>query len=74
MSGKFSDIRRTPRLVAWSALMREVGVLAKCKGENESYLIVAWSFVVLSDDERSKVEESNLSGGCVRVRAPAFVA
>jgi hypothetical protein len=48
-----SDVRRTPRLVAWSALMREVGILAEGKGENQSYLtgvrretprFVAWWF------------------------------
>ena len=50
-----------------------MGVLAEGKGENESYLIVAWSFVCLLDDERSKVKEGNLSGGCTCVRAPAFV-
>ena len=54
--------------------MREVGVLSKGEGENESYLIVAWLFVGLSDDERSKVKESDLSGGCARVRAPTVVA
>ena len=33
-----SDVRRTSRFVAWSALMREVGILAEGKGENQSYL------------------------------------
>ena len=83
LSGLSSDVFRTPRLVAWLALMREVGVLAKGKGRNQSYLagvrretprFVAWWFACLLDDERSKVEESNLSGGCACVRAPAFVA
>ena len=36
MSGKLSDVRRTPRLVAWPALMREVGIHAEGKGENSS--------------------------------------
>ena len=80
-SGSSSDVRWTPRLVAWSALMREVGIHAEGVGENQSYLtgvqretprFVAWWFKVL-DDERSKVDESNLSGGCARVRTPTFV-
>ena len=33
MSGELSDVRRTPRLVAWLALMREVGIHAEGKGE-----------------------------------------
>ncbi len=36
MSGELSDVRWTPRLVAWLALMQEVGFLAKGKGENLS--------------------------------------
>ena len=71
-SGSSSELLR---LIAWEELMREVGVLAEGEGENsKSYLIVAWFFVGLSDDEMSKVEESDLSGGCVCVLAPAFVA
>ena len=35
-SGLSSDVRWTPRLVAWLALMQEVGFLAKGKGENSS--------------------------------------
>ena len=35
-SGEFSDVRRTPRLVVWSALMQEVGFHAEGEGENSS--------------------------------------
>ncbi len=82
LSGLLSDVCRTPRLVVWLALMREVGVLAEGKGRNQSYLagvrretprFVAWWFVCLLEHKRSKVEESNLSGGCACVQAPAFV-
>ena len=38
LSSYLSDVRRTSRLVTWSALMREVVILAKGKGENQSYL------------------------------------
>ena len=73
-SSSLSDVCRTPRLVAWSALMREVGVLDKGEGENKSYLIVAWLFECLSYFEGSKVNKSNVSGGCARVRVPTVVA
>ena len=76
-----SDVCRTPRLVAWSALMREVGVLAKGKGENSSNgsgvcrktlrLVVrlfGW-FLVL---EGSKIDGSDSTGG--RMMAPRVVA
>ena len=81
-SSDLADVRRTPRFVAWSALMQEVGFLAKGEGENQSYLagvrretlrFVAWWFKFL-DLERSKVDESNFFGSCARVRAPTFVA
>jgi hypothetical protein len=54
--------------------MREVGVLAKGKGGNKSYLIVAWSFVGLLDDERSKAKENDFSGGCPRLQPPTVDA
>jgi len=52
-SGKLSDVRRTPRLVAWSALMQEVVIHAEGEGENSSsgsgvlrktLRLVVWSF------------------------------
>ena len=67
----------SPRFVSLSLEVRaegEVGVLAKGEGENKSYLIVEWSFVGLSDFEGSKVDESDVSGGCARVRAPTVIA
>jgi hypothetical protein len=54
--------------------MREVGYLVEGKEENESLLIVAWSFVGLLEFEESKVDESDVPGGCARVRAPKVVA
>ena len=51
-SRELSDDRRSPRLVAWASLKQEVGVLVKGEGENESYLVVAWSFGWFLDDER----------------------
>ena len=73
-----ADVREgAPRFVSLSLEVQaegEVGVLAKGKGENESYLIVAWSFVGLSDFEGSKVAKSDVSGGCAPVRAPTVVA
>jgi len=83
LSSNLADVRRTPRFVARSTLMREVGILAEGEGENQSYLtgvwwetprFVAWWFECLLDDERSKINKSDLSGGCARVRAPTFVA
>ena len=52
-----------------------MGFLVKGKEENESYLtgFVALSFVCLLDFEGSKVDKSNLCGGCARVRAPRLV-
>ena len=71
-----SDDWRSLRLVAWAVLIREVGFLVEGEEENESYLVVAWSFVGLSDVEveGSKVDESDVPGGCARVRAPTVVA
>ena len=75
LSGSSSDVRWTPRLVEWAALKQEVGVLAKGEGENQSNLrFVVWWFECLLDDERSKINKSDLSGGCACVRAPTFVA
>ena len=76
LSSLSSDVCWTPRLVAWAELMREVGFLVKSKEENESYLtgFVALSFVGLLDFEESKVDKSDVSGGCACVRAPTVVA
>ena len=69
-----------PRFVLLSLEVRvegEVGFLVKGEEENASYLTgfpVAWSFVCLLDDEGSKVDKSDVSGGCARVRAPTVVA
>ena len=66
-----------PRFVSLSLEVRaegEVGVLVEGEGENESYLVVAWLFVGLLDVEGSKVDESDVPGGCARVRAPTVVA
>ena len=66
-----------PRFVSLSLEVRaegEVGFLVKGEEENESYLVVAWSFVGLSDVEGSKVDESKVSGGCAHVRASTVVA
>ena len=38
LSSNLADVRRTPRFVARLELMQEVGILAKGKGENQSYL------------------------------------
>ena len=83
MSSDLADVRRTPKFVARSALMQEVGILAKDEGENQIYLtgvrrettrFVAWRFECLLDLESSKTDKSNLFGGCARVQAPTFVA
>ena len=80
-SGELSDVRRTPRLVAWLALMREVGVLAEGKGENSSSgsgvwrnipRLVVWSFGCFLVLEESKIDGSNSTGG--RMMAPRVVA
>ncbi len=57
-------------------MTREVGFLVEGKEENKSYLIgfVALSFKCLLDFEGSKVDKSDVSGGCAHVRAPTVVA
>ena len=81
LSGKLSGIQRTPRLVPWVALMQEVGACAEGKVETSNSAgdlimaprFVAWilGFLVV---EKLMIDKNNLSGGCARVRAPAFVA
>ena len=73
-----ADVHKgAPRFVSLSLEVRaegEVGFLVEGEEEKESYLVVACSFVGLLDVEGSKVDESNVSGGCARVRAPTVVA
>ena len=79
-SSELSDVRRTPRLVAWSGLMRTEGIHAEGEGENPSYStgvcretprLVAWFgwFLVL---EESKIDGSDPAGG--QMKAPRVVA
>ena len=42
LSGKLSDVRRTPRLVACLGLILEVGIHANGKGENSSNKSGVW--------------------------------
>ena len=75
LSGELSDVRRTPWLVAWSALMREVGVLAEGKGENPSNStgvqkktprFVAW-FVCFLVLQKPKIDGSDSTGDQMKV-------
>ena len=66
MSGELSDVRRTPSLDAWSALMREVGIHAKGEGENSSNGSGVWMktprLVVRSFGWFLLFEESKIDG------------
>ena len=42
LSGELSDVRKKPRLVAWSALMREVVIHSKGEGENSELKQRVW--------------------------------
>ena len=65
-SGKLSDVRRTPRLVAWSALKREVGIHAEGEGENLSSRSGVWRktprLIVRSFGWFLVLEESKIDG------------
>ena len=77
-----SDVRKTPRLVAWSAvLMRTEGIHAEGKGENPSNSpgvlrktprLVARLFVWFLVLEESKINASNSTGDQMKV--PRVVA
>ena len=82
-SSDLTDVRRAPRFVAWSVLMRAEGIHDKCKGENQSNLtdgrmkvraprFVAWFVALVLMLEMSKIDGSNLTGG--RMKAPRVVA
>ena len=71
-SSRVSGVRRTPRLVSWSALMQEVRIHAEGKGENPSkssgvrrktQRLVAWLFGWGLVFEESKIDGSDSTGG-----------
>ena len=66
MSSELSDVRRTPRLVAWSGLISEVGIHAKGAGENSSNGSGVWRktprLVVRSFGWFLVLEESKIEG------------
>ena len=78
-SSELTDVRRAPRVVAWSVLISD-GIQAKGRGENPSYStgvwrktprFVAW-FVCLLVIEESKIDGSNSTGDQMKV--PRVVA
>ena len=82
MSSGVSDVRRTPRLVSWLALLQEVGIPAKGKGENPSQLfgvrsktprLVAQLFVGFSVLEELKVNGSGSNSGD-QMKVPRVIA
>ena len=76
-----SDVRRTPRLVAWSALMREVRVRAEGEGENPSKSSGVWrktprlvaQFVGFLVCEESKIDGNDGDSG-EQMKVPRVVA
>ena len=81
LSSGVSDVRRTPRLFSWLALLREVGIPSEGERENPSKSsgvrsqtpgLVARLFVGFLVLEESKIVGSDSTGG--RMMAPRAVA
>ena len=77
-----SDVRRTPRLVVWLVLMREVVIYAKGEGENSSSgsgvlmktpRLVVWSFGWFLVLEESKIDGHG-GDSCDQMKVPSAVA